>query len=124
MYLIDKEYNFSIALCDFVDNGFEPLFEFSLIFCAGYQGSHVKRINLFRLEVFRHIASYDTHCETFCDRCLSGSRLAYKHRVVFSASGQNLKHSADFFIASDNRIQFAIACPVIQVYCIFAERLV
>ena len=36
-----------------------------------------------------------------------------QYGVVLCSSGKNLEYPADFFIASDNGIQFSLPCPFI-----------
>jgi hypothetical protein len=47
-----------------------------------------------------------------------------KHRVILRAARQNLDDAADFFIASDDRIEFAAARVLGQVASVTLQRLI
>ena len=122
--LIDEQDDFAIRRGDFVDYGFQSLFKFALIFSTCNQSTHVQRVNLFLTKILRHIASYDTLCKTFHNGGLTRTRLTYQYRVVLGSTAQDLKHTADFVVTADNRVEFALLCAFAKVDSIFLQSVV
>ena len=62
--------------------------------------------------------------EAFDDGCFADARLADQHRVVLGAAGQDLDGAADFLIASDHRIEGALARHHGEITGIFPEGVI
>ena len=102
---------FAFGLFDFLEDGLQTIFELAAIFRAGDHGAEIERDHALVLQALGHIACNDALRQTFDDGRLADARLADQHRIVFRAPRQDLDHAADFFIASDDRIELA-AAPV------------
>ena len=86
MDLIDEEDDLTSGIHHFVDHALESLLKLALILGAGNQRTHIERINEFLLQVFGHIASYDTVRQPLGDGGLTYTRFAYQDRVVFGSA--------------------------------------
>lgn len=66
--------------------------------------------NFYRLPVncFGYITTGNSLCESFSYCCLTNSRFSNKTRVVLGSSSQDLDHSFDLRLPSNNRIQFTL----------------
>ena len=124
MYFVDEEDDFAVALCHFVDDGFESLLKLSLIFGTCHEGTHVKRENLLGAEVFGNVTTYYSLGKSLGDGGLTGTRFAYEHRVVFGASAKNLEHAAYLLVTSDYGVEFARAGAFVEVDGVLAECIV
>ncbi len=90
MDFIDEKDYLAVALCHFVDDGFEAFLELAFILGAGHEGSHVEGIDLFRFQVFGYVASHYAVCQAFGDGGLAGAGFAHEHGIVLGASRKNL----------------------------------
>ena len=86
MDFVDKQYYLTVALGHLIDNRLESFLKLTLVFGACDKRAHVKRENLFRAQVLRYVASYDTLCQPLGYCGFTGTRLADKHRIVFGSA--------------------------------------
>ena len=82
MNLVDEEDDFAFGLRHLLHNTLQSLLEFTLILRTGQQCTHVEREELLILQVFWHVATYDSLGETFHDGGLTRTRLTNQDRVV------------------------------------------
>src|SRR5439155_510957 len=75
------------------------------------------------LQALGHFAVDDALRQAFDDRGLADARLADQHRVVLGAALQDLDAAADLVVASDDRVELALAGPVGQVERVLRESL-
>ena len=122
--LVDKQDDFALSLSNLVDDRFESFLKLALILGAGNQCAHVERIDLFHLQVFGYIAAHDTLCQALNDGGFACARLADEDRVVLGASAQDLQHSTDFVITTDDRVEFALTGTFVKVDGILAQSIV
>ena len=54
-------------------------------------------------------------CKAFDDGRLADTRLADQHRVVLGASLKNLNGPANFIVAADHRVEFALTLSLIHI---------
>ncbi len=121
--LVDEQNDSSFARRDFLEERLQPVLEFAAILRAGDHRAEVHRDELLVLQAFRHVAAHDAPRETFHDRRLAHARFADEHRIVFRAPREHLHHAADFFVASDDRIDLSLPRQRREVAPIFFERL-
>jgi hypothetical protein len=57
-------------------------------------------------------------------RSAKPSAIAVENRIVFGAARQNLNRAADFFVATNDGVELAVARGLGQVARIFFERLI
>src|SRR5205085_2676679 len=122
--LVDEENDVSFALFDFFDDRLQTIFELAAIFRAGNHGAEVEGDDALVLETFGDVAFDDASRQTFDDGGLPDARLADENRIVLRATRQHLNDAADFFIASDDRIEFAAPRELRQIARISLERLI
>jgi len=56
-----------------------------------------------------HVPAHDVLRETLDDRRLADAGLADQHRVVLGAAGQHLHDPLDLLLATDHRVELALA---------------
>ena len=90
----------------------------------GNQRAHVERDDFFVFQAFRYIAADDPLCEAFDDCGFADTGLADQDGIVLGAPRENLNDTADLFIASNNRIEFALRGELGQVAPVSFESFV
>src|SRR5690606_14800996 len=75
-------------------------------------------------QIFRGVSFDDTVRNSLGDSCLSYSGLTNENRIVLRTPREYLHDASYFFIAADHRIQLARRRIIVQVTCIFSERIV
>jgi hypothetical protein len=116
MRLVDEQDDRLGRGLHFVDHLPQPVLEFALHAGAGLQQADVQHPQRHVLQRRRHIAGGDALGETFDHRRLADAGLAGQDRVVLAAAHQNIDDLADFLVASDDGVQFALARPLGQIH--------
>ena len=124
MDLVDEEDDAALGLRYLVDDALQALLKLTFVFRTSHQGSHIERVELFVLQVLRHIATNDTSCETFDDGGLTSTRLTYKDRIVLSTTGEDLQQTTDLIITSDNGVELTLTGKVNEILGVFLQALV
>src|ERR1700757_1922498 len=101
MQLIDEE-NHILGATNLVDHRLNSLFELATIFCTGYHEREIERDNAFITQQFRHIADRGFLSQPFDYGGFSNPYFAEQHRVVFSASTEDLNHAFELVLATDH----------------------
>src|SRR6267142_4870207 len=102
----------------------EPLLEFTAELGPGDQRADVERDQMLVLERVGDVAVDDALCQPFDDRGLTHARLADQDGIVLGAAGQHLHHAADLFVATDDRIELALARDFRQITGEALQRLI
>ncbi len=124
VHLVDEQDDAALGRGDFLQHGFQPLLEFAAVFRARDQRAEIERQQLLVLEAFRHVAIEDPQRQALDDRGLADAGFADQHRIVLGAAGEHLDGAADFLVASDHRIELAVARGLGQVAGIFLQRVI
>ena len=101
----------------------QPLLEIAAIAGAREQRAHVEREHGGRRQHFRHFAVDDALCEAFGDRGLADAGFADEQRIVLLPAAQHLDGAVDLGVASDHRIDLAVARLLVEVDAVSLERL-
>ena len=121
--LVDEQNDLALRVFDFFQDRFETVFKFAAIFRPGQHRSEIERHHALVLQNFRHVAGNDALGEAFYDSRLADSGFADEYGIIFRAAGEHLHHAANFFVASDDRVELAPAGLLGQVARIFFQRL-
>ena len=124
VHLVDEQDDAALGRGDFLQHGFQPLFELAAVFGAGDQRAHVEREQLLVLQALRHVAVDDAQRQALDDGGLADAGLADQHRIVLGAAGQHLDGAADFLVAADHRVELAVTRGLGQVAGIFLQRVI
>ncbi len=100
----------------FVDHLPKPVLELAFHAGAGLQQTHIQHPQRHVLEWRRHVPGRDALSETLHHRRLAHAGLAGQDRVVLATAHQNIDDLADFLVAADDGVQFALARPLGQVH--------
>ncbi len=122
--LVDEEDDLSLGVGDFLQHRLEAFFELAAILRTGDECAHVERDDTLVAQAFGDVAADDALGETFDDRRLADARFANQHRVVFRPTREHLNDAANLIVASDDRIQLALARDFGEVAAVAFERLV
>ena len=106
MQFVDEEDDVALLFREILEHRFQTLLEFAAEFRTGDQCAHVERKHATIAQTFRHLMIDDALRKAFDDCCLAHAGFADQHWIIFRAALQNLDHAADFFVASDHRIEF------------------
>ena len=115
VYLINKEDDLARGSDHFVHHAFESLLELTLVLGTGDQRTHIQGVDLFLLQVLRHISAHDSVRQPFRNRCLTHTRFTNQNRVVLRTPRQDLQHTSDLIVPPDDGIQFAFPRPLTEV---------
>ena len=113
-----------LRVFDFFQHGLEAVFEFAAIFRAGQHGSQIERHDALVLQDFGHVAGDDALRQALDDGRLAHAGLADQHRIIFRAPREHLHDAANFFVASDDGIEFAAPRLLVQIAGVALQRLV
>src|SRR5262249_2230312 len=122
--LVDKADYLTVRLRDLLQHRLQPVLEFAAEFGARHHRSQVQRRQTLVAQLLRNVALDDPLREPFDDGSLAHARLAYQHWVVLGAPAQHLHDAADFFVASDYRIELALARQASQIERVAFQGLV
>ena len=101
----------------------QALLEVAAIARAREQRAHVEREHGRSRKNLRHLAVDDALGEALRDRGLADAGLAHEQRIVLLPAAQHLDRAVDLGIASDHRIDLAVARLLVEVDAIGVERL-
>ena len=124
MDFINEEDNLTVGIGYLLDDALESFLKFTLVFCTSHQCTHVERIELLVLQIFRHIATNDTLCKSLYDSGFTSTWFTDKDRVVLSSTRENLKYSANLFVTTDYWVEFAASGLFNQILGVFFETLI
>ncbi len=105
---VDEQNDAAGSDFDFAEHGFQAIFEFAAIFCAGDECAQIERDDALVFQAVGHVALDDAQGEPFGDGGFADAGFADQHRIVFGAAGEDLDDAADFLIAADDRIELAL----------------
>jgi hypothetical protein len=91
---------------------------------TGHHRAEIQRHQLLVLERFGYVGIDDAQCQSLGDGGLADAGLADQHGVVLGAPRQHLDGAADFLVATDHRIELALAGRLGEVARVFFERVV
>ena len=115
---VDEEDDLPLTLHHNFHHAFKPFLKLALIFGTSNEGAHVERVKLLVLQVFRHIATDDTPCQSLHNGGLARSWFADKDWVVFCTATKNLQDSTNLLVTSDDGIELTILSTFHEVRCI------
>src|SRR5207248_432107 len=122
--LIDEADDLALRVDDFLDHGLEAVFKFAAELGAGDHGAEVEADQFLILELIGHVAAHDALGEPFDDGGFAYAGLADEHGIVLGAAAENLHHAADFVIAANDRIEFALTGGLGKVVGVALQGLV
>ena len=124
MDLVNKEDDLPFPLLDLFQDRFQTVLKFTSVFRTCNQGPYIKGKDLSIAEGLRDITVHDPLGKTFDNRGLSHPRLADQDRIILCPPGEDLDHTPDLIITTDNRVQLALAGNIGQVSGIFLQSLI
>ena len=119
MDFINENQSVAVVFCQVVQHAFQAFLKFAAVFRAGNQCRQIQNQQAFVAQGFRHFAVDDALRQAFDNGSLTHTRLTNQHRVVFGTALQYLNRAADFVIAADNGVKFAVAGALGQVERVF-----
>ena len=105
---VNKQDDVAFLFRQIVQHAFQTLFKFTAVFRPGHQRAHIQRQYATAFQPFGHFAINDTLRQPFNDGGFTDARLTNQHRVVFGTALQYLNSPANFFVATDYRVKFAL----------------
>src|SRR5439155_10524568 len=122
--LVDEQDDLTLARGDLLQDGLEPLLELAAVLRAGEERADVQLEDALVLETLGHVAAHDALRETLDDRGLAHAGLADEDRVVLRAAREDLDDAPDLLVATDDRIDLALARELGEVATVLLERLI
>src|SRR5690606_37799390 len=124
LHFIDEEDDLAFGRLHLVQHALETLLEFTAIFRAGNQRTHVEREQALVLERFRHVAIDDADGQALGNRGLADAGFTDEHGIVLGAARQDLNGATDLLDATNDRVELALAYVLGQIAGIFLERVI
>ena len=106
--LVDEEDDLALGLADLVDDGLEPFLELAAELGSGEEDAHVERHESLAAQVVGHVVGGHALGEGLGDGGLADAGFADDHRVVLGPAVEDLEHAADFDVAADDGVEFAL----------------
>ena len=106
---VDKGDDLAVRSFDLAQNSLEAFLEFTAILRARNHPGQIKSDQLLVLQRFGDVACDDSLGEAFDDGGLTDAGLTDQNRVVLGSTRQHLDHAANFAIATNHRVQLALA---------------
>ncbi len=122
--LVDEEQHLALALLHLVEDRLQALLELAPVLGARDQRTHVQRNQAPVLEPLGHVTAHDALRQPLDDGGLPDPRLADQDGVVLGLARQDPDAAADLVVASDHRVELAVARRRDQVAPVLLERLV
>ena len=122
--LVDEEDDFAVGLDDLVHNALQTLLELAFVLGTGNQGAHIKGEEFLGLQILGDIATDQTLGQSFRDSGLADTGLTNQNRVVLGTARQNLQHTADLLVTTDDRIEFALLGHLVEVLGVLVQGVV
>ena len=119
---VNEKDDLAVGFFDVGQHRFQALFKFAAVFGASQEGGKIQREQALAFQAFRHFAIDDALRQAFHDGGFADARLADEDRVVFVAPLQDLHGAADFLVATDDRINFALLGTRGDVNGVFLQR--
>ena len=123
MDFVDEQNGLAFVLGELLEYVFQAFLKIAAVFGTGQKCGHIECQHAFALERIRHFARHNALCQSFHDGGLAHAGLADQYRVVLAAALQHLDGAANFVVASDHRVEFALAGAFGQVQRVFLECL-
>ena len=122
--LVDEGDDLALGVGDLLEHRLEPLLELAAVLRARDHRADVERDEPLVLQALGHVALDDAPREALDDRGLADAGLADEHRVVLGPARQHLDDAPDLLVASDDRVELALARLLGEVAAEPLERLV
>ena len=121
MDFVNENQGVTVVFRQIVQHAFQALFKFAAVFRTGNQCRQVQNQQAFVTQGFRHFSINDALRQAFDDGRFTHARFTDQHGVVFGAALQHLNRAADFVVAADNGVKFAVAGALGQVERVFFQ---
>src|SRR4029077_4814078 len=122
MELVDEQDDVA-ALLDLLHDLLEALLELTAVLRAGDESSEVERVDLLALQKLGHLAGGDALREPFDDGRLADAGLPDQNRIVLLTAREDLHDPLDLGLASDDRVELALAGLLREVAPELVEQL-
>ena len=109
MQFVEEGDDLAIRLLDLVKHSFEPLLELAAVFRPGDHRTEVERHNSLCLESLGDVTVGDATRQAFDDRSLADTGLTNQDRVVLGPAGQDLDHTTDLIVTTDDGVELAFS---------------
>ena len=107
--LVDERDDLALGVCDLLQDGLEPLLELAAVLRARDHRADVERDDALVAQTFGHVALDDAPREALDDGGLADAGLTDEHGVVLRPARQHLDDAPDLLVASDDRVELALA---------------
>ena len=124
MQLVDEGDDLTAGRADLLKHGFEPLLELTAVFRTSHHRRQVETDQPLVLQRLRDVVVDDPLGQTLDHRCLADTGITDQDGVVLGTPGQDLHDAPDFGVASDHRVELALACGCGHVRAVFVQRVV
>ncbi len=120
---VDERDDLAVRVLDLLEHGLESLLELATVLRAGHHRRQVEADQGLVAQGFRHVSGDDALGEAFDDGGLADAGFADENRIVLRPPRQHLDHTADLGVATDHRVELALAGGSGEVDAVLLQRL-
>ena len=122
MQLIDEKNDFPLRLLHFFDGRLQPFLELAAEAGAGDHGTQIQTHQALARKDFGDVVRDDLLGQAFDDGRLAHARIADEHRIVLGSPAEHLNDAQNLRIATNYRVELALARHRSQVTGIALQR--
>ena len=122
--LVDEGDDLTLAVGDLLEDGLEPILEFTAVLRARDHRGDVERDEALVAQALGDVALDDAPRQALGDGGLADAGLTDEHRVVLGATREHLDDASDLLVAPDDRVELALAGVLGEVAAVLLECLV
>ena len=121
--LVNKRDDLPVGLLNLVQHRLQALLELATVLRARNHRPEVQGDQRLTLQRLWDVARHDAPCKALDDRRLTDARLTNQHRIILRTTGKHLHHASNLRIATNDRVNLALARTRRQVRRILLQRL-
>ncbi len=122
--LVDERDDLAVAVDDLLEHGLHAVLELAAVLGARDHRADVERDEALVPQALGHVAFDDAPRQAFGDGGLADAGLTDEDRVVLGAAREHLDDAPDLLVATDDRVELALAGVLGEVAAVLLERLV
>ena len=124
MKLVDEQNDLAVRGFDLIQNRLQTFFKFAAELRACDKRTHIEREQSAILQIVGNVTADDALCKSLCNGGLTDTGFTDQTRIVLRLAGQNLNHTADLVITSDDRVELLLPCQLNEVLSVFEQDIV
>src|SRR5680860_86670 len=122
MDLVNKQ-NCMLFFFQISEQPLETFLEIATVLGSGKQSAEIQRVHHTIGNDIRYLAINNALGQPFCNGCFTHTSFTNQQRIILAPAHENLHHSLNLVLTTDQRINAALASLLIQVGCVSVQWL-